>query len=72
MADKAEKFKVLAEKRVNKTLKDIRLIGNLANRNNYSYTEQDALKICSTIEAEVKLLKSKFLSENISLPEFKL
>ena len=34
-----ERFVDLAQKRVNKTVNDIRLIGNLSNKTNYSYTE---------------------------------
>lgn len=61
--DKREKFKELAEKRVNRAIKDIRLVGNLANRNNYSYTEQDGAKICAALESEIKSLRAKFSSE---------
>ena len=60
MRDKQEKFKELAEKRVNKALTGLRLIGNLANRNNYDYTEKQADLIISTLEAEVKILRQKF------------
>ena len=60
MRDKQEKFKELAEKRVNKALTGLRLIGNLANRNTYDYTEKQADLIISTLEAEVKILRQKF------------
>ena len=43
-ADDHKKFKELAEKRVNRAIKDLQLIGNLANKSNYSYTEADAKK----------------------------
>jgi translation initiation factor 6 (eIF-6) len=72
MNPKSEKFKVLAEKRVNRTIKDIRLIGNLSNRNNYSYTEQEAAKICAILESEIKLLKTKFVAVGNSTEPFKL
>ena len=36
-----EKFVELAEKRVSKALKDIKLIGNLSNKSNYDYQDQD-------------------------------
>ena len=55
-----EKFIELAEKRVVKTIKDLRLIGNLANRNNYEYSKADADKILSALEKELKAVKSKF------------
>lgn len=58
------KFKELAEKRVNRTIKDIRLIANLANKSNYSFTETDAQKICLALDSELKLLKQKFLQED--------
>lgn len=60
MDKRREKFVELAEKRVTRVLKDLRLVGNLANRNNYSYTEQDTKKILSAIEAEVKNLRRRF------------
>ncbi|NJD24471.1 MAG: hypothetical protein FIB06_03595 [Betaproteobacteria bacterium] len=62
--DKREKFKELAEKRVLRAIKDIRLVGNLANRNNYSYTDQDGAKICAALESEIKALRAKFSSED--------
>lgn len=73
MKDKREKFVSLAEKRVIRALHDIRLIGNLSNKNNYSYTEQDALKIINALEGEVKQLKLRFSSDAPrSTPVFKL
>ena len=44
MKKSSEKFVELAEKRVNKTIKDLRLIGNLANKANYDYENIDAKK----------------------------
>jgi len=48
------KFVELAEKRVTRTIKDIRLAGNLSNKSNYSYTDQDVRKIIRALEAEIK------------------
>ena len=45
MKKSSEKFVELAEKRVNKTIKDLRLIGNLANKTNYDYENIDVKKI---------------------------
>jgi hypothetical protein len=64
MSQKREKFVELAEKRVTRTIKDMRLIGNLSNKNNYSYTETDVQKIISALDAEVKSLKSKFSADD--------
>ncbi|MDD2902711.1 MAG: hypothetical protein PHU44_09795 [Syntrophales bacterium] len=56
------KFVELAEKRVSKAIKDIRLIGNLSNKSNYSYTNEDVQKIIKALEGEVKKLKQRFNS----------
>ena len=52
----------------------LRLIGNLANLNNYEYTEDDAQKILSALDVEMKLLKAKFQTALSKRPkeEFKL
>ena len=60
MPSKRDRFVTLAEKRMVRTIKDIRLIGNLSNRSSYDYTEDDARKIVFALEEEVKLLRSKF------------
>ena len=56
-----EKFVELAEKRVSRALKDLQLIGNLSNRNNYKYTEQDVKKIFDSLEAELRNAKVRFI-----------
>ncbi len=71
MRDKGAKFKELAESRVNRALNDIRLIGNLANRNNYEYSEEEVQKIISILEVELKALKAKFGSEIQKRRQFK-
>lgn len=43
--DDRTKFVKLATARVSKALKDIQLIGNLSNRSNYDYTDDDVAKI---------------------------
>ena len=55
-----KKFIELAEKRVRRTIKDIHLIGNLANRSNYSYTSDDAKKIVRALQAAVLEVKERF------------
>lgn len=65
MSTKREKFVSIAEKRVSRTIKDIRLIGNLSNKNNYSYDEKDVKKIISALEGEIKTLKARFVSDDI-------
>ena len=70
METKREKFIRLAENRVNSTIKEINLIGNLANKSNYDYTKDDVDKIIKTLKKSVSDLESKFSSKNRS--EFKL
>ena len=71
MRNKSAKFKELAENRVNRALNYIRLIGNLANRNNYEYSEEEVQKIISILEVELKALKTKFGSEIQKRRQFK-
>lgn len=61
--DRREKFVALAEKRVSRALKDLRLIGNLANRSNYSYTEQDVAKIHRALKSALDEMKARFDSK---------
>lgn len=68
-----EKFIELAEKRVSRTIKDMRLIGNLSNRSNYSYTQDDVRKIIKALKDEVDALKARFeATGSESKPVFKL
>ncbi|MBQ7031385.1 MAG: hypothetical protein IJN13_03320 [Bacilli bacterium] len=68
--NKREKFIRLAENRTNKVLKEIDLIGNLANRSNYEYTLEDTEKIIRALKKSVTDLENKF--SNKSRREFKL
>ena len=61
MADRPrEKFIELAEKRVNKAIKDLRLIGNLSNRSNYKYGDEDVRQMFGALERELKLARERF------------
>jgi len=57
---KDKKFRELAKSRVNKAIKSIQLIGNLANRSHYNYTEDEADQIINALEKELKTTKQKF------------
>jgi hypothetical protein len=61
-----ERFVHLAQARTRKTIKDLRLIGNLSNRSNYSYDERDIAKIFKAIEDEVRANRLKFESARSS------
>lgn len=54
------KFVDLANKRVSKALNDIRLIGNLANRSNYDYTDADVTRILRALSHEVAACRKRF------------
>ena len=55
-----QKFVQLAEARVNKALKDIQLIGNLSNRSNYDYTDEDVERIFKALAQEISACKKRF------------
>ena len=60
MGKNRDKFVELAEKRVSRVVKDIRLIGNLSNRTNYSYSDDDVKKIINTLKLEISKLQKRF------------
>jgi hypothetical protein len=59
-----EKFVNLASKRVSRALKDIQLIGNLANRSNYEYTDADVTKIFKALTEEIAACRKRFELSN--------
>lgn len=63
--DKSAKFIELANKRVNRAIKDLKLIGNLSNRQNYEYTEEQARKIVKALQYEIDMVKQSFLSNEV-------
>jgi len=60
--DKRAKFVELANKRVNRAIKDLELIANLANKHNYEYDEEQARKIIKALQHELDLVKQSFVS----------
>ena len=58
-----EKFRRLAEKRVVRAIRDIRLIGNLSNRSNYRYESAEIDKIFRVLDRELKQARARF--ENV-------
>lgn len=56
----AQRFKRIAERRVNRAIKDLRAIANLANRSNYSYTDAQVKKIMRALRKEIGMLQSRF------------
>ena len=59
-----ERFVTLAERRVARAIKDIRLIGNLSNRSNYTYSDDDVKKIVKALDVELTNMKKRFETRN--------
>lgn len=68
-----QKFIRLANARVPRAIKAIRLIGNLSNRSNYDYGAADARKIVEALDLEVRNLRLRFeAASKLDKPLFKL
>jgi hypothetical protein len=73
MRDRRKKFVDLAEARVTKAIHGIRLIGNLSNRSNYEYSDDDVRKIFRALQKELDAAKGRFGGEaNGKEKEFRL
>ena len=73
MKNREKKFIELAEKRMTRLIKQIKLVGNLANKSNYIYTDEQANKIIKTLNDELNDVKHKFRNgKNNKLRKFKL
>ena len=55
-----QKFRRVAERRVNVLLDKIRLLGQLSDRRNYEYTDAQVSKIFRAIDEELKAARTKF------------
>ena len=70
--NRRDKFKSLANARVNKALQNLKLIGNLSNKQHYEYDDVDVKKIFSALESELRSIKQKFVKKSKSNGEFNL
>ena len=71
--DPRAKFVELANMRVARAIKDIRLVGNLSNRKNYDYSDAESRRIVKALEVELDDLRAKFKGkQNDSNELFKL
>ena len=57
---KIERFHRIAEKRINRILEHLRLLGNTANKTLYKYTDEELNKIFKAIDEKVLEIKGKF------------
>lgn len=73
MSSKSEKFISLAEARVNRAIKDIRLIGNLSNKNAYAFTDEQVRTVFKALQKELDTAKGRFGNDGSSSDsEFRL
>jgi len=60
---RSDRFKRLATQRTNAALDKLRLLGNLSNKSNYEYTEEDVNKIFFAIDSQLRIIKSLLLGK---------
>jgi hypothetical protein len=60
---KAERFQRIAERRVNETIRALRLLGNLSDRRNYDYTPEEATLVLGAVEKEFRAFRARFMTE---------
>lgn len=68
--NRKEKFRRLAIYRTNVVLEKLRILGNLANKANYDYTDEEVIKIFTAIESQLRTIKYMFSKS--SKRDFKL
>ena len=69
---KEDRFRKVASRRVKEILNKMRLLKNCANKNNYSYSDEQANKIIYAIEAEWRKVKSEFNNSKSKKEDFSL
>ena len=67
-----QRFKRLAEQRVNAILDKLRLLGQLSNRSNYEYTDTQIQAIFKAIQKELNATRVKFLEGTKGRKRFSL
>ena len=67
-----DRFLRIAERRVNKIIDDLDLLGKCSNRRNYEYSEAEVRKIFREIERKIKETRLQFQGSNEKQRRFKL
>lgn len=70
METRKEKFIRLATYRTNLVLEKLRILGNLSNKTNYDYTDEEVNKIFTAIDSQLRITKARFAGKRKR--EFKL
>ena len=69
---KDERFIRLAEARVNKIIKMVRLLGNLSGSSNYSYTDSQVEQIYDALQTELDKSRKRFTAAKTGKKRFSL
>ena len=69
---KEENFKRLAENRTNKIIDMLNLLGNLSNKSNYSYSEEQVDSIFDAIQNELDAQRNRFAKKQETTRKFRL
>ena len=59
-SNRRAKFKEIGERRVSRAIEAIRLVGNLANKSNYDYTDDDVKQLTRALQDALQNVKAKF------------
>lgn len=59
---KSARFQRIAERRVNETLRAFRLLGNLSERRNYEYSDEQVQAIFQAIDREYQAMRTRFMA----------
>jgi hypothetical protein len=65
-----ERFRRLAIFRTNAVLEKLRILGNLSNKTNYDYSDEEINKIFYAIDSQLRNVKARFINKRKK--EFKL
>lgn len=57
---KSDRFRRLAQSRGDRLIREIALLGNLANRKNYAFESEDVERLFAPIEEELRECRAKF------------
>lgn len=60
MQNRRDRFRRLAIYRTNLILEKLRILGNLSNKANYDYDDDEVNKIFSTIDSQLRITKARF------------
>ncbi len=69
---KNDRFRRLAESRGNRLIREISLLGNLSNRKNYTYSEEEVERLFAPIQMELDEVRALFENGSSSARRVKL